>query len=90
MIVRGIDDAKTVEWGNGVSRRFLTTSDGMGYTLTDTMVAGRHQVAAGVPQPPRGLLLHRGQRRGRRHATATSTRSRPACMYALDSTTRTT
>lgn len=38
MIVRGIEDAKTVEWGNGLSRRFLTTSDGMGYTLTDTIV----------------------------------------------------
>jgi L-ectoine synthase len=38
MIVRGIEEAKTVEWGNGVSRRFLTTSDGMGYTLTDTIV----------------------------------------------------
>jgi L-ectoine synthase len=38
MIVRGIEEAKTVEWGNGVSRRFLTESDGMGYTLTDTIV----------------------------------------------------
>lgn len=38
MIVRGIEDAKTVEWGNGLSRRFPTTSDGMGYTLTDTIV----------------------------------------------------
>jgi len=38
MIVRGIEDAKTVEWGNGLSRRFLTAADGMGYTLTDTIV----------------------------------------------------
>lgn len=38
MIVRGIEEAKTVEWGNGLSRRFLTASDGMGYTLTDTIV----------------------------------------------------
>ena len=39
VIVRHIDDVKTVDWGNGVSRRFLLESDGMGYTVTDTIVA---------------------------------------------------
>jgi len=29
---------KTVEWGNGLSRRFLLEADGMGYTVTDTIV----------------------------------------------------
>src|SRR6476469_6705124 len=38
MIVRGIEEAKTVEWGNGLSRRFLTAADRMGYTLTATIV----------------------------------------------------
>lgn len=38
MIVRTIDNVKTVEWGNGVSRRFLLACDGIGYTLTDTIV----------------------------------------------------
>jgi L-ectoine synthase len=38
MIVRSIEEVKTVEWGNGLSRRFLTAADGMGYTLTDTIV----------------------------------------------------
>nr|WP_042188852.1 ectoine synthase [Kibdelosporangium sp. MJ126-NF4]CEL18495.1 L-ectoine synthase [Kibdelosporangium sp. MJ126-NF4]CTQ97979.1 L-ectoine synthase (EC 4.2.1.-) [Kibdelosporangium sp. MJ126-NF4] len=38
MIVRRISDIPCVEWGNGVSRRFLTQSDGMGYTVTDTIV----------------------------------------------------
>lgn len=38
MIVRSMSQAKTVEWGNGLSRRFLTAADGMGYTLTDTIV----------------------------------------------------
>jgi L-ectoine synthase len=38
MIIRSIDDVKTVEWGNGLSRRFLLESDGMGYSLTDTLV----------------------------------------------------
>lgn len=38
MFIRSIDDVKTVDWGNGLSRRFLTESDGLGYTLTDTVV----------------------------------------------------
>jgi L-ectoine synthase len=39
MIVRKLDEVKTVEWGNGLSRRFLLEADGMGYTVTDTIVA---------------------------------------------------
>jgi L-ectoine synthase len=38
MIVRRLSEVKTVEWGNGLSRRFLLASDGMGYSLTDTIV----------------------------------------------------
>ncbi|WP_433273811.1 ectoine synthase [Actinosynnema sp. CS-041913] len=39
MIVRTLSEAVSVNWGNGVSRRFLLASDGMGYTVTDTIVA---------------------------------------------------
>ncbi|MFD7627278.1 ectoine synthase [Streptomyces sp. NPDC059851] len=38
MIVRKLDDVRCVDWGNGISRRFLTASDGLGYTVTDTIV----------------------------------------------------
>ena len=38
MIIRKLDDVKTVDWGNGLSRRFLLASYGMGYSLTDTVV----------------------------------------------------
>ena len=38
MLIRKLSDVKTVEWGNGLSRRFLLESDGMGYTVTDTIV----------------------------------------------------
>ena len=38
MIIRKLEDVKTVEWGNGLSRRFLLAADGMGYTVTDTIV----------------------------------------------------
>ncbi|MGH3720053.1 MAG: ectoine synthase [Pseudonocardiaceae bacterium] len=38
MIVRSLSTVKTVEWGNGLSRRFLLEADGLGYTVTDTIV----------------------------------------------------
>ncbi len=38
MIVRRLDQALDVDWGNGVSRRFLLESDGMGFTMADTIV----------------------------------------------------
>lgn len=38
MIVRALPTVRTVEWGNGLSRRFLLEPDGFGYTVTDTIV----------------------------------------------------
>jgi L-ectoine synthase len=38
MIIRNLSQVEGVEWGNGLSRRFLTRQDDMGYTLTDTTV----------------------------------------------------
>ncbi len=44
MIIRSLnnilrfDTNRNVAWGNGNSRRFLLESDGMGFTLTDTLV----------------------------------------------------
>jgi L-ectoine synthase len=38
MIVRQLDTVTTVDWGNGLSRRFLLERDGLGYTVTDTTV----------------------------------------------------
>jgi L-ectoine synthase len=38
VIIRKLTEVLTVEWGNGLSRRFLLERDGMGYTLTDTIV----------------------------------------------------
>ncbi|MFI2712193.1 ectoine synthase [Micromonospora sp. NPDC018662] len=38
MIIRELGEVTTVDWGNGLSRRFLLESDGMGYTITDTTV----------------------------------------------------
>jgi L-ectoine synthase len=38
MIVRDLSTVKTVHWGNGISRRFLLEADGLGYSVTDTIV----------------------------------------------------
>jgi L-ectoine synthase len=38
MIVRAKSDVKVVDWGNGLSYRFLLASDKMGYTVTHTVV----------------------------------------------------
>lgn len=38
MIVRNSKDVPAIEWGNGTSRRFLVANDGLGYTVTDTLV----------------------------------------------------
>ncbi|MFB8209432.1 MULTISPECIES: ectoine synthase [unclassified Streptomyces] len=38
MIIRDLETVKSVDWGNGLSRRFLTASDGVGYSITDTTV----------------------------------------------------
>ncbi|HWN69700.1 MAG TPA: ectoine synthase [Haliangium sp.] len=42
MIIRTLSEItnteRDVDWGNGQSRRFLLARDGMGYTLTDTII----------------------------------------------------
>jgi L-ectoine synthase len=38
VIVRRLEEALSVDWGNGVSRRLLLESDGMGFTVADTIV----------------------------------------------------
>jgi len=38
MIVRRLAELEPVDWGNGKSRRFLVAADGLGYTVTDTIV----------------------------------------------------
>src|SRR5207249_2892763 len=38
MIVRSRSEVKVVEWGNGLSYRFLLEPDNMGFTVTHTVV----------------------------------------------------
>lgn len=38
MIIRNLAEIPTIDWGNGLSRRFLLEADRMGYSITDTTV----------------------------------------------------
>jgi L-ectoine synthase len=83
VIVRRLSEVKVVEWGNGLSRRFLLESDGMGYTLTDTTVTAgttsrleyKNHLEACYCIAGRGELV---EENGQTH------RLEPGTMYALD------
>jgi len=83
MIIRTIESVPTVEWGNGLSRRFLLDADNMGYTLTDTIVrAGttsrieyRNHLEACYCIEGKGVVVDMD---GNSHPI------RPGTMYALD------
>ncbi len=38
MIIREKKEVEAVHWGNGTSHRMLVAADGVGYTITDTVV----------------------------------------------------
>jgi L-ectoine synthase len=83
MIIRRLTAVGGIEWGNGLSRRFLTEDDGMGYTLTDTIVwpgttsplQYRKHLEACYCISGRGEVV---DELGRRY------RIEPGTMYALD------
>jgi L-ectoine synthase len=83
MIIRTIEDIPSVEWGNGLSRRLLLSSDDMGYTMTDTIVrAGttsrleyRNHLEACYCIEGKGTVVD---------LNGNSYAIRPGMMYALD------
>jgi L-ectoine synthase len=83
VLVRSIDEVKTVAWGNGLSRRFLLASDGMGYSLTDTLVhAGTRSPLQYVNHLEACYCI---QGTGWVHDTdGTKHRLEPGVMYALE------
>lgn len=83
MIIRHLDSVRTVDWGNGLSRRFLLEADGMGYSVTDTTVrAGtssplqyRNHLEACYCIAGKGEVVD---------AAGTSHAIEPGTLYALD------
>ncbi|MBY8887021.1 ectoine synthase [Streptomyces sp. PTM05] len=83
MIIRSLSEAKSVEWGSGVSRRLLLAADGMGFTVADTtarpgtvskMEYSRHLEAVYCLEGRAELI----DSEGRTHVIE------PGVMYALD------
>jgi L-ectoine synthase len=83
VLVRSIDEVKTVDWGNGLSRRFLLEEDGLGYTVTDTLVhAGTKSPLQYVNHMESCYCIH-----GTGWVTDSGGRSHrlePGVLYALD------
>lgn len=87
MIVRSLEELigtdRDVDWGHGRSRRFLLQKDGMGFTLTDTVVhAGTESVLA-YPSHLEACYCIEGEgevedSKGNRYPV------KPGTMYALD------
>jgi L-ectoine synthase len=83
MIVRTLNDVVPVEWGNGLSHRLLVAADGLGYSMTDTLVrAGtsslleyKSHLEACYCVSGRGKVVTRD---GREHIIE------PGVLYALD------
>jgi len=74
---------ETVEWGNGVSRRLLLEADGLGYTLTDTLVLAGSRSLLHYPHHLEACYCISGtgwvtDTAGRSH------RLEPGVLYALD------
>jgi len=83
MIIRSLSTVKSVDWGNGLSRRFLLEADGFGYTMTDTTVrAGTSsQIAYARHQETCYCIAGRGavvETSGETHVIE------PGTQYALD------
>jgi len=83
LLVRTLSETKTVDWGNGLSRRFLLESDGVGYTVTDTLVRAGTRSLLHYPEHLEACYCIAGsgwirETRGRAH------RIEPGTLYALD------
>lgn len=84
MIIRTRDELTPVEWGNGLSYRLLVQSDGMGFTLAETVVRGgtksslqyrRHLEACYCTSGYGAIVSADGQ---------VTHQLRPGVLYALD------
>ena len=83
MIIRRRTDIEGIEWGNGLSHRFLVEDDGMGYTLTDTTIWPGTSSALQYRKHLEACYCISGtgavvDNKGRRHPIE------PGTMYALD------
>jgi L-ectoine synthase len=86
LIVRRLEEligtARDVPWGNGQSRRFLIAKDGMGYSLTDTVVEAGSESRLHYKNHMEACYCIAG--RGEVECQGTKYPIVPGTMYALD------
>jgi len=86
MIVRSLSDIistdRDVAWGNGQSRRFLLERDGMGYSLTDTIVEAGTESLLSYENHMEACYCIEGE--GEVEADGVVYPITPGTMYALD------
>ena len=88
MIVRSLDAIQKTErdvaWGNGLSRRFLIEADGMGYSLTDTIVEPGTSSLLEYKNHLEACYCIEGEGEVVDTQTGETHRITPGTMYALD------
>jgi len=77
-----INTERDVEWGNGRSRRFLIEKDGMGYSLTDTIVNAGTESLLEYKNHMEACYCIDGE--GEVEADGVVYPIKPGTMYALD------
>jgi L-ectoine synthase len=86
MIIRKLAELlgteREVSWGNGKSRRFLLERDGMGYSLTDTIVEAGSESRMEYRNHLETCYCVEGE--GELECGGVSHPLRPGTMYALD------
>lgn len=86
MIVRSLDEIvnseRDVAWGNGQSRRFLLQKDGMGYSLTDTIIDAGTESLLEYTNHLEACYCIEGE--GEVEADGVVYPIKPGTMYALD------
>jgi len=84
MIVRRLTEVPSVDWGNGHSRRFLLAADGMGFTLTDTLVRRGSTTRIEYPDHLEAVYCIAGSGELVEAGGGASHEITPGTMYALD------
>ena len=86
MIIRKLSEILNTErdiaWGNGQSRRFLLATDGMGYSLTDTIISAGTESLLEYKNHMETCYCLEGE--GEIEANGIVYSIQPGTMYALD------
>ena len=84
MIVRAKSDVKVVDWGNGLSYRFLLEPDAMGFTMAHTLVRAGSKSQLEYTRHLEACYCIAGRGEVRSADGSVTHVIEPGVMYALD------